>query len=96
MAVSEEECSSAKSRSSSSTSSSTYYLAKCVLRGSVVLQVLYGHIRSPSSLDVVFGKVCIVFFPLIQVVNEECCSLLQKSEAFRYLVCWRGYFNVRM
>ncbi|KGN59264.1 splicing factor 3B subunit 3-like isoform X1 [Cucumis sativus] len=56
MAVSEEECSSAKSRSSSSTSSSTYYLAKCVLRGSVVLQVLYGHIRSPSSLDVVFGK----------------------------------------
>ena len=64
MAVSEEECSSAKSRSSSSTSSSTYYLAKCVLRGSVVLQVLYGHIRSPSSLDVVFGKVCCCVFYL--------------------------------
>ncbi|KAF3442807.1 hypothetical protein FNV43_RR16724 [Rhamnella rubrinervis] len=56
MAVSEEECSSAKSRSSSSVSSSTHYLAKCVLRGSVVLQVVYGHIRSPTSLDVVFGK----------------------------------------
>ncbi|XP_008241148.1 PREDICTED: splicing factor 3B subunit 3 [Prunus mume] len=57
MAVSEEECSSAKSRSSSSaSSSSSHYLAKCVLRGSVVLQVLYGHIRFPTSYDVVFGK----------------------------------------
>lgn len=58
MAVSEEECSSAKSRSSSSstTSTTTHYLAKCVLRGSVVLQVLYGHIRSPAFLDVVFAK----------------------------------------
>ncbi|KAG2686848.1 hypothetical protein I3760_09G025800 [Carya illinoinensis] len=57
MAVSEEECSSAKSRSSSpASSSSTHYLAKCVLKGSVVLQVLYGHIRSPTYLDVVFGK----------------------------------------
>ncbi|XP_068642896.1 uncharacterized protein [Aristolochia californica] len=33
-----------------------HYLAKCVLRGSVVLQAVYGHFRSPSSLDVVFGK----------------------------------------
>ncbi|XP_061372111.1 pre-mRNA-splicing factor RSE1 isoform X1 [Gastrolobium bilobum] len=58
MAVSEEECSSAKPGSSSSSSSSTapYFLSKCVLRGSVVLQVLYAHIRSPSSNDVVFGK----------------------------------------
>ncbi|BBH07510.1 Cleavage and polyadenylation specificity factor A subunit protein [Prunus dulcis] len=57
MAVSEEECSSANSRSSSSaSSSSSHYLAKCVLRGSVVLQVLYGHIRFPTSYDVVFGK----------------------------------------
>ncbi|KAM6571490.1 hypothetical protein CsatA_015570 [Cannabis sativa] len=58
MALSEEECSSAKSRSSSSAASSTsnHYLAKCVLRGSVVLQVVYGRIRSPTSLDVVFGK----------------------------------------
>ncbi|KAG9450446.1 hypothetical protein H6P81_010411 [Aristolochia fimbriata] len=33
-----------------------HYLAKCVLRGSIVLQAVYGHFRSPSSLDVVFGK----------------------------------------
>ncbi|KAL6986955.1 hypothetical protein U1Q18_012714 [Sarracenia purpurea var. burkii] len=53
MAVSEEESSSAKSRS---VSHGVHYLAKCVLRGSVVLQVVQGHIRSPSSNDVVFGK----------------------------------------
>ncbi|KAF5750632.1 pre-mRNA-splicing factor RSE1 [Tripterygium wilfordii] len=57
MAVTEEECSSAKSRSSSSaTSSRRHYLAKCVLRGSAVLQVVYGRFRSPSSLDIVLGK----------------------------------------
>ncbi|WVZ07723.1 hypothetical protein V8G54_021069 [Vigna mungo] len=56
MAVSEEECSSAKSGPSSSSSASRYYLSKCVLRGSVVLQVLYAHIRSPSSNDIIFGK----------------------------------------
>ncbi|KAG8371805.1 hypothetical protein BUALT_Bualt12G0001400 [Buddleja alternifolia] len=33
-----------------------YYLAKTVLRGSVVLQAVLGHFRSPSSYDVVFGK----------------------------------------
>uniref|UniRef100_A0A5B7BX94 Putative pre-mRNA-splicing factor prp12 isoform X4 n=1 Tax=Davidia involucrata TaxID=16924 RepID=A0A5B7BX94_DAVIN len=53
MAVSEEESSSAKSRSASN---GVHYLAKCVLRGSVVLQVVQGHIRSPSSNDVIFGK----------------------------------------
>ncbi|GMP96881.1 hypothetical protein CsSME_00045326 [Camellia sinensis var. sinensis] len=53
MAVSEEESSSAKSRSGSN---GVHYLAKCVLRGSVVLQVVQGHIRSSSSNDVVFGK----------------------------------------
>ncbi|KAK2418647.1 Cleavage and polyadenylation specificity factor (CPSF) A subunit protein [Trifolium repens] len=57
MAVSEEECSSIKSApSSSSSSSSRYYLSKSVLRPSAVLQVLYAHLRSPSSNDVVFGK----------------------------------------
>ncbi|KAL4341600.1 hypothetical protein GQ457_08G016940 [Hibiscus cannabinus] len=63
MALSEEECSTAKASSSSPSSSSATpssqgvnYLAKCVLRGSVILQVAYGHLRSPSSLDVVFGK----------------------------------------
>lgn len=60
MAVSEEESSSSssagssKSRSSSSRGAS--YLAKTVLRGSVVLQVVYGRIRSSTSYDVVFGK----------------------------------------
>ncbi|XP_065857046.1 pre-mRNA-splicing factor rse1 isoform X2 [Euphorbia lathyris] len=59
MAVSEEECSNAKSRSSSSSTASSnavHYLSKCVLRGSVVLQVVYGHFRSRSSPDIVFGK----------------------------------------
>lgn len=57
MAVSEQECSSAKSSSSSSSSStSRYYLSKCVVRASAILQVLYAHLRSPSSNDVVFGK----------------------------------------
>ncbi|XP_021281707.1 splicing factor 3B subunit 3 isoform X2 [Herrania umbratica] len=63
MALSEEECSTAKASTSSPSSSSATassqgvnYLAKCVLRGSVVLQVAYGHLRSPSSFDVVFGK----------------------------------------
>ncbi|KAH7853889.1 hypothetical protein Vadar_007697 [Vaccinium darrowii] len=54
MAVSEEESSSAKSRSAAS--NGVHYLAKCVLRGTVVLQVVQGHIRSPTSNDVVFGK----------------------------------------
>ncbi|KAM5559164.1 ubiquitin-NEDD8-like protein RUB2 [Rosa sericea] len=82
MAVSEEECSSANSRSSSSsTSSSSHYLSKCLLRGTVVLQVLYGHIRFPNSHDIVFGEIdrvgdnwfslsatkCTVFFPVTQV-----------------------------
>jgi len=33
------------------------YLAKCVLHSSVVLQAVYGHIRSPTTCDIVFGKV---------------------------------------
>ncbi|GLJ45340.1 hypothetical protein SUGI_0954330 [Cryptomeria japonica] len=41
---------------SGSKEESSYYLAKCVLKGSVVLQAVYGHIRSPSTLDVVLGK----------------------------------------
>ncbi|KAM5584815.1 hypothetical protein ABKV19_004261, partial [Rosa sericea] len=47
-----------RSRSSSpSTSSSSHYLSKCLLRGTVVLQVLYGHIRFPNSNDIVFGEI---------------------------------------
>ncbi|RRT75662.1 hypothetical protein B296_00031019, partial [Ensete ventricosum] len=34
-----------------------HYLAKCVLRGSAVLHAVQGHIRSPYSSDIVFGKV---------------------------------------
>lgn len=69
MAVSEEESSSGSSKSRRSTSSASaangaYYLAKCALRGSVVLQVVHGHIRSPSSNDVVFGKVIIPPSPI--------------------------------
>lgn len=63
MAVTEEESPSSsslscdtKSRLDSSSSKHSYYLAKTVLRSSVVLQVVRGHIRSPSSYDVVFGK----------------------------------------
>lgn len=58
MAVSEEESSSASGNNFRSPSShgGPHYLAKCVLKGSVVLQVVYGHIRSPSSNDIVFGK----------------------------------------
>ncbi|KAK9123355.1 hypothetical protein Sjap_012957 [Stephania japonica] len=53
MAISEEDSSSVRSRADPK---GVYYLAKCVLRGSVVLQAVQGHIRSPSSNDIVFGK----------------------------------------
>uniref|UniRef100_A0A1J3E4J0 Pre-mRNA-splicing factor prp12 n=1 Tax=Noccaea caerulescens TaxID=107243 RepID=A0A1J3E4J0_NOCCA len=66
MAAPEDE-SSAQSQSSSATAAPTpppsspssagdHYLAKCVLRPSVVLQVAYGYFRSRSSRDIVFGK----------------------------------------
>jgi splicing factor 3B subunit 3 len=42
--------------SSSPSSAGDHYLAKCILRPSVVLQVAYGYFRSPSSRDIVFGK----------------------------------------
>lgn len=61
MAVSEEESSSSSGAGSSKSGSGGCnggcYLAKTVLRGSVVLQVVYGRIRSSTSYDVVFGKV---------------------------------------
>ncbi|PHU05777.1 hypothetical protein BC332_26599 [Capsicum chinense] len=60
MAVSEEESSSSSGAGSSKSGSGGCnggcYLAKTVLRGSVVLQVVYGRIRSSTSYDVVFGK----------------------------------------
>ncbi|KAI3471505.1 hypothetical protein Pfo_028155 [Paulownia fortunei] len=68
MAVSEEESSSSSSsrpntsncnnnsRSPSKNDTDAFYLAKTVLRGSVVLQAVCGHFRSTASYDVVFGK----------------------------------------
>ncbi|KAL3534006.1 hypothetical protein ACH5RR_007527 [Cinchona calisaya] len=45
-----------RSDSSASSSQRSYYLAKTVLRSSVVLQIVRGHIRSPFSNDVVLAK----------------------------------------
>lgn len=53
MAVPVEEPSTSNSRP---VSNGVHYLAKCVLRGSAVLQVVRGHIRSSDFMDVVFGK----------------------------------------
>ncbi|PON82419.1 Cleavage/polyadenylation specificity factor, A subunit, C-terminal [Trema orientale] len=107
MALSEEECSSAKSRSSSSaaasssssgSSSSTHYLAKCVLRGSVVLHVVYGRIRSPTSLDVVFGKetsielVIIGEDGIVQSVSEQPVFGTIKDLA---ILPWKDKFSPR-
>lgn len=65
MAVTEEDESSSSScpantklgSHSSDSSPYAYYLAKTVLRSSVVLQIVRAHIRSPFSNDVVLGKV---------------------------------------
>ena len=78
MAVAEEECSSTKSRSASNNDS--HYLAKCVLKGSVVLHVVHGRIRSPSFSDIVFGKVFFFFsfFP------EKFHGFLQSHEIFGF------------
>lgn len=46
----------ANSRSPSTDTTHACYLAKTVLRGSVVLQAVSGYFRSSSSSDVVFGK----------------------------------------
>lgn len=91
MAVSEEESSSGSSKSRRSTSSASaangaYYLAKCALRGSVVLQIVHGHIRSPSSNDVVFGKVIIPPSPISPLsfftvyTTATSCTIFLKCE----------------
>ncbi|KAM7261907.1 hypothetical protein ACFE04_020984 [Oxalis oulophora] len=88
MAVTEEECSTTATKlqsTSSSSSSSTFpadnnnlhFLAKCVLKPSVVLQVAYGHFRSPSSSDIVFAKetsielVIIADDGIVQSISEQ-------------------------
>ncbi|XP_042514315.1 splicing factor 3B subunit 3 isoform X2 [Macadamia integrifolia] len=53
MATSEEDSPSAQSRP---VSKGVHYVAKCVLKGTAVLQAVRGHLRSSSSFDVVFGK----------------------------------------
>ncbi|XP_073525723.1 uncharacterized protein [Phyllobates terribilis] len=59
MAVTEEESSSSSHTSSAysrSAGNGVHYLAKCILPSSVVLQVVYGHIRSSTSNDIIFAK----------------------------------------
>lgn len=81
MAVSEEESSSAKSRSNG-----VHYLAKCVLRGTVVVQVVQGHIRSPSSNDVVFGKVCSIF-PLYTCTYTQRIGFVANLWSTEHILC---------
>lgn len=45
-----------QSRPQAKSGGAIHYLAKCILRGSAVLHTVYGHLRSPSSFDVVFGR----------------------------------------
>ncbi|XP_028784862.1 splicing factor 3B subunit 3 isoform X1 [Neltuma alba] len=98
MAVSEEECSSAKCGPSSSSSSTAHYLAKCVLRGSVVLQVLYGRIRSSSSKDVVFGKEASIELVVIGedgVVQSICDQPVFGTIKDLAILPWNGNFHAR-
>lgn len=81
MAVPVEEPSTSNSRP---VSNGVHYLAKCVLRGSAVLQVVRGHIRSSDFMDVVFGKV----FPVLLLrfsqfsLNSSCFIMGTWSEVF--------------
>ncbi|XP_054800938.1 pre-mRNA-splicing factor RSE1-like isoform X2 [Prosopis cineraria] len=98
MAVSEEECSSAKCGPSSSSSSTAYYLAKCALRASVVLQVLYGHIRSPSYKDVVFGKETSMELVMIGkdgIVQSVCDQPVFGTIKDLAMLPWNGNFGAR-
>ncbi|KAI9122007.1 hypothetical protein K1719_006696 [Acacia pycnantha] len=98
MAVSEEECSSAKCGPSSSSSGKAHYLAKCVLRASVVLQVLYGHIRSPSYKDVVLGKETSIELVIIGedgIVQSICDQPVFGTIKDLALLPWNGNFGAR-
>ncbi|KAK1578692.1 hypothetical protein Q3G72_032416 [Acer saccharum] len=104
MAVSEEECSIAKSRSSPSSSSAptsshtSHYLAKCVLRGSVVLQVAYGHLRSPSSYDVVFAKETSIELVMIGedgIAQSVCEQAVFGTIKDLVVLPWNDKFNAR-
>ncbi|GAV86134.1 CPSF_A domain-containing protein/MMS1_N domain-containing protein, partial [Cephalotus follicularis] len=110
MAVSEEECSNAKARSSPPSSSSSaapqppspngsvHYLAKCVLKGSVVLQVAYGHLRSSSSSDVVFGKETSIELVIIGedgVVQSVCEQVVFGTIRDLAIIPWNEKFRAR-
>lgn len=105
MAVSEEECSTAKSRSSPSSSPALappprniHYLAKCVLRGSVVLQVASGHLRAPTSNDVVFGKETSIELVIIGedgIVHSVCEQAVFGAIKDLAVVPWNDKFNAR-
>lgn len=97
MAVSEEESSSANNNSES-TSNNAYYLAKCVLRGSVVLQVVHGHLRSPSSCDVVFGKETSIELVIIDedgVVQSICEQPVFGTIKDLAILPWNERFHAR-
>lgn len=105
MAVSEEVCSTAKSRSSPSSSSAPappprniHYLAKCVLKGSVVLQVAHGHLRSPTSNDVVFGKETSIELVIIGedgIVQSVCEQAVFGTIKDLAVVPWNKKFNAQ-
>lgn len=99
MAVSEEESSSSSSsRPNSRSPSDAFYLAKTVLRGSVVLQAVCGHFRSPSSYDVVFGKessielVIIDQDGIVQSISEQPVFGTIKDLA---VLPWSGEFHAQ-
>ncbi|KAL5708525.1 hypothetical protein ACHQM5_019314 [Ranunculus cassubicifolius] len=56
MAVPDEDTSSSHQFRSNSNTKGVHYLAKCVLKGSVILQAVHANLRSPNSNDIVFGK----------------------------------------
>ncbi|CAL1370815.1 unnamed protein product [Linum trigynum] len=106
MAVTEEECSSAKSRSSSASSSSAlvgsarspHYLAKCVIPGSALLHVVSAHFRSPSSSDIVFGKATSI--ELVAVGEDGVLQSICEQPVFGTIkdlapVPWSSQFHAR-
>ncbi|KAL9425534.1 hypothetical protein AB3S75_032485 [Citrus x aurantiifolia] len=105
MAVSEEVCSTAKPRSSPSSSSAPappprniHYLAKCVLKGSVVLQVAHGHLCSPTSNDVVFGKETSIELVIIGedgIVQSVCEQAVFGTIKDLAVVPWNDKFNAQ-
>lgn len=99
MAVSEEESSPSSSSSSiykSRSTSGPHYLAKSVLRGTVVLHVLPGHFRSPSSNDVLLAKETSIELVIIDddgVVQSVCEQPLFGIIKDIAVLRWNGNFH---